>query len=96
MEHSQTDPGWRDKAYCRGLDHNMFFPKRGESTKISKGICGSCDVREECLEDAIMRKEIAGIRGGKSKRERDKIAKENGMKPVREPNHYNRNHSKGF
>lgn len=96
MEHSQTDGEWRAEAFCLGLDHDMFFPKRGESTKVSKGICASCEVREQCLEDAILRKEIAGIRGGKSKRERDKIAKERGIKGGTQPRLYNGNHAKGF
>ena len=96
MEHPQTESEWRGQAFCLGLDHDMFFPKRGESTKVSKGICGSCEVQAECLEDAIMRKEIAGIRGGKSKRERDKIAKERGMKLSPQPRLYNGNHAKGF
>lgn len=88
-EHEQAEPSWRDQAFCLGLDHDMFFPKRGESTKVSKGICASCLVIDECLEDAIRRKEIAGIRGGKSKRERDVIMKQRGLKPVREPRLYN-------
>jgi len=67
---------WRDFAECLHLDHNMFFPKRGESTKAAKAICGSCYVAEQCLEDAIERREIAGIRGGKSTRERQAIIKE--------------------
>ena len=96
MEHPQGESEWRGQAFCLGLDHDMFFPKRGESTKISKGVCGSCEVQEQCLEDAILRKEIAGIRGGKSKRERDVIAKQRGIKPVTEQRLYNGTHAKGF
>ena len=73
------NPPWRDLALCIGLDHDMFFPHRGESTKKSKGICAKCPVSDQCLDDAIARKEIAGIRGGKSKRERDIIARERGQ-----------------
>ena len=80
--HARIEPSWRDLAFCLGLDHDLFFPKRGESTRISKGICESCVVKDECLEDAIVRKEIAGIRGGKSKRERDALARERGLKPL--------------
>lgn len=94
MDHQRTDQSWRDSVFCLGLDHNLFFPKRGESTRVSKGICESCIVKDECLEDAIMRKEIAGIRGGKSKRERDKIAKERNMKPGPEPRLYAGNRMK--
>ena len=96
MEHSQLPVEWRDLASCKGLDHNLFFPNRGESTKKAKAICDKCVVQEECLVDAIMRKEIAGIRGKKSKRERDLIAKKHGMKPKSEPRLYNGEHAKGF
>ena len=96
MDHERTEQSWRDRAFCLGLDHDMFFPKRGESTRVSKAICESCTVREECLEDAIMRKEIAGIRGGKSKRERDKIAKERGMKPKPQPRNYGGTRMQGY
>ena len=64
---------WRDFAECIGLDHDMFFPNRGESTKAAKAVCESCYVIAECLEDAIVGREIAGIRGGKSMRERRQI-----------------------
>jgi len=67
---------WRDFAECVGLDHNMFFPHRGQSTKAAKAICESCYVSDECLEDAIKRREPAGIRGGKSTRERQAIIKQ--------------------
>ena len=73
---SIVDPPWRDLASCIGLPHDMFFPHRGESTRKAKAICATCAVSDACLDDAIERKEIAGIRGGKSKRERDAIAKE--------------------
>lgn len=67
---------WRDFAECVGLDHNIFFPHRGQSTKGAKAICESCYVSDQCLEDGIDRREPAGIRGGKSTRERQAIIKE--------------------
>lgn len=96
MEHPQVEPSWRDLAACIGLDHNLFFPKRGQSTRKAKGVCEDCRVREECLEDAIVRKEIAGIRGGKSKRERDSIARQRKVETNDEPRLYNGNRVRGF
>ena len=70
------DTTWRDFAECLHLPHDMFFPRRGQSTREAKAICASCYVEDECLEDAIERREPAGIRGGKSTRERQSIIKE--------------------
>ena len=71
---------WRIKAACMGSDSMLFFPKRGESTKKAKEICGSCRVVSECFEDAVARKEPGGIRGGLSTRERRIIMKKLGLK----------------
>ena len=75
-EHEQIDPLWRLYATCKGMPHEMFFPRRGEATWRAKQICAGCPVIADCLEDAIIRREPAGIRGGKSTRERQAIIKE--------------------
>jgi len=61
---------WRTWAACRGTDPNTFFPNRGESITPAKIICGTCIVQVECLEDAIIRREPAGVRAGLSTRDR--------------------------
>jgi len=61
---------WRTWAACRGLPFEIFFPLRGESTKDAKSICSNCIVQLECLEDAIKRREPAGVRAGLSTRDR--------------------------
>ena len=61
---------WRTWAACRGTDPNVFFPNRGESIKQAATICGTCIVQVECLEDAIVRREPAGVRAGLSTRDR--------------------------
>ena len=63
---------WRMRAACKGLEWTPFFPNRGESTKEAKSVCDTCPVTVECLEDAVVRKEPAGVRGGLSTRERRK------------------------
>lgn len=60
---------WRRKAKCPGSSAN-FFPERGESIKEAKAVCGTCEVRQECLEFAIRIKVAHGIWGGLSERER--------------------------
>jgi WhiB family redox-sensing transcriptional regulator len=74
--HQQVDGEWRLYATCRGMPHEMFFPKRGQSTWRAKKICADCMVKDECLEDAIIRREPAGIRGGMSTRERQVLIRE--------------------
>jgi WhiB family transcriptional regulator, redox-sensing transcriptional regulator len=46
---------WLDQAACRELDSERFFPESGEHTKAAeaKAICGSCEVRDQCLELAV-------------------------------------------
>ena len=47
--------GWLDQAACRDLDPERFFPESGEHTKAAeaKTICGSCQVRDHCLDLAV-------------------------------------------
>jgi WhiB family redox-sensing transcriptional regulator len=70
------DMSWQDFANCRGADPDLFFPERGASTRSAKAICRECQVREECLEFAIVSSEKFGIWGMMSERERRKIRKE--------------------
>jgi Transcription factor WhiB len=46
---------WLDQAACRELDPERFFPESGEHTKAAeaKATCGSCQVRDQCLELAV-------------------------------------------
>lgn len=62
---------WRDRAACRGLDPNMFFPERGDyvAVEAAKAVCSSCPVAAECLQFAIEVGETEGIWGGKSGRQ---------------------------
>jgi len=64
---------WRDRANCRGVDPNLFFPERGESTRDAKAVCQGCTVRHHCLVDALVTGEKFGIRGGLSERERRRL-----------------------
>lgn len=61
-------PGpWLTEAACRDKPGNWFFPLRdshpGSYTK-GKKVCASCPVCGECREDAVKRKEVAGLWGG--------------------------------
>lgn len=73
---SRVDADWGDKANCKGVDPDLFFPERGASTRESKEVCRGCTVREECLEFALVSGEKFGIWGGLSERERRRIRRQ--------------------
>lgn len=61
---------WQERALCAQTDPEAFFPEKGGSTREAKAVCGSCEVRAECLEYALENDERFGIWGGMSERER--------------------------
>ena len=64
---------WQDQALCAQTDPEAFFPEKGGSTRDAKRVCGSCPVRQECLEYALSNDERFGIWGGLSERERRRV-----------------------
>ena len=67
--------GWQERALCAQTDPEAFFPEKGGSTREAKRVCLTCDVRDECLEYALLKDERFGIWGGLSERERRKLKK---------------------
>lgn len=61
---------WVARANCLGVDPDLFFTERGESTKEAKAVCAGCMVRIACLDHAMEVPERFGIWGGLSERER--------------------------
>jgi WhiB family transcriptional regulator, redox-sensing transcriptional regulator len=66
---------WQERALCAQTDPEAFFPEKGGSTREAKRVCGSCEVRVECLEYALANDERFGIWGGMSERERRRLKK---------------------
>ncbi|MEP6477808.1 MAG: WhiB family transcriptional regulator [Rhodoglobus sp.] len=66
---------WQSDSLCAQTDPEAFFPEKGGSTRDAKKICGSCEVRNRCLEYALENDERFGIWGGLSERERRKLRK---------------------
>jgi WhiB family transcriptional regulator, redox-sensing transcriptional regulator len=66
---------WRDKARCAEVDGEIFFPEKGGSTRAPKKICEGCEVRAECLGYALESRELHGVWGGLSDRERRHLLK---------------------
>jgi WhiB family redox-sensing transcriptional regulator len=72
----EPDKNWLDYTNCRGVDPDLFFPNRGESTREAKEVCRGCEVSHDCLEFALQNLEKFGIWGGLSERERRRIRRQ--------------------
>ncbi|MDQ1394064.1 MAG: WhiB family transcriptional regulator, redox-sensing transcriptional regulator [Acidimicrobiaceae bacterium] len=69
---------WRDRAACQSVSADLFFPigRTGDAVEhieAAKAVCRTCPVREACLRFAIETNQEAGIWGGTSEEERDRI-----------------------
>ncbi|HET7488705.1 MAG TPA: WhiB family transcriptional regulator [Acidimicrobiales bacterium] len=67
---------WRQRAACRGVDPDVFYPGDDEQAEEAKAICGICPVREACLEYALVNRERDGVWGGATERERRRILRQ--------------------
>ncbi|HET6811002.1 MAG TPA: WhiB family transcriptional regulator [Acidimicrobiales bacterium] len=67
---------WRNRAACRGVDPDIFFPVSDEEAVQAKIICGECPVREACLEWALATRERDGVWGGATERERRRMIRQ--------------------
>jgi WhiB family redox-sensing transcriptional regulator len=66
---------WRAGAACRFADPDLFFPvsefgKGLEQAATAKAICAGCRVRRQCLAFAQRTRQVHGIWGGLTERER--------------------------
>ncbi|RJS46625.1 WhiB family transcriptional regulator [Nocardioides cavernaquae] len=75
LESDVEEIGWQERALCAQTDPEAFFPEKGGSTREAKKVCHTCEVRDDCLEYALMNDERFGIWGGLSERERRKLKK---------------------
>ena len=67
---------WRQRAACRGVDPDIFYPMTEEDAEEAKAICDGCSVRETCLEYALINRERDGVWGGATERERRRIVRQ--------------------
>ena len=84
-----------EHAACKGKDQAIFFPTQGEDSTAAKAICGTCPVRDACLDFALTNREKFGIWGGMSENERRAERKARGLtgKPRRPRTHCDRGHA---
>lgn len=68
---SASDHDWQDRAACKDVDPEIFFPQRGRGKSAkAKRICEGCRVRPECLLDAFHDEYRPGVWGGMTEKER--------------------------
>lgn len=70
---------WDKYAACRGMDTNLFYPTRAQSTSdnnATKEICHGCPVRWACLAHAVIFWEKIGIWGGFTEIERREVRRD--------------------
>jgi WhiB family redox-sensing transcriptional regulator len=70
-----TALSWEDRSACRGLDATIFYPDPDDqmATDRALAVCNGCEVREHCLEHALVLREHTGIWGGATERDRRRI-----------------------
>ena len=67
---------WRERAACRTLDPEIFFP-HGSMRDVelqkrrAKAVCSPCPVAASCLAEALRFDNVDGIWGGLTAYERD-------------------------
>lgn len=77
--------GWVADAACNGLDPDLFFPEKGETSKPAKEVCAGCPVKADCLDMAVELNLSFGIFGGLSARERRVVRRQRGLTPPLPP-----------
>ena len=57
MPRTDLDPSWRDKAFCRNADPEIFFAlERGSSdgSAFAKKFCDRCIAKPECYQEFVI------------------------------------------
>jgi WhiB family redox-sensing transcriptional regulator len=80
---------WREKAACKNLDINLFFPDTERQSALSrknnlkvKSICKKCPVQTNCIAYAMDNQIEYGMWGGFSSLERKELNKILNLKEV--------------
>lgn len=74
------DDGWRDRAACRLIEADLFFPAGSTGSAVdqiqsAKAVCRTCPVTDACLRFALETNQEAGVWGGTDEDERRKLRK---------------------
>lgn len=68
-----SEQEWQEYAACLSISVELFFPLVEQESDDAKAICGSCMVKEPCLEFAIEAGERFGVWGGLDPQERRSV-----------------------
>ena len=69
-------PEWKARGACRGQGAVFFGPDaeqppaKAKRERAAKAVCGGCQVRAECLAEAVERDDRHGVWGGLGEDER--------------------------
>ena len=66
------DVKWRKQAACSGLDTSIWY-KPDSASGEAKSICGECEPQRQCLEYALAAREVYGVWGGLTTKERNAL-----------------------
>lgn len=69
---SNEHENWKARAACSGRT-NLMYREDFKGVIIAKAICGTCSVKQLCLQEAILRREEHGVWGGHDPRERRRL-----------------------
>ena len=62
---------WQGRAECAKYDPQLWDTDEPDPGTLA--VCGRCPVKGECLQDALVRCESHGVRGGLTPRQREAI-----------------------
>lgn len=65
---------WRERAACRHVPVEIFFPAVEHEADEAKAVCGTCEVQAPCLEFSFEANERFGVWGGLTSQERRTLA----------------------
>jgi WhiB family transcriptional regulator, redox-sensing transcriptional regulator len=79
---------WRAAGACLTADPDLFFPVAvgtAATPQVSRAlrICDGCQVKQQCLDFAMMTREPAGIWGGTTPEERIRALRARHRRPAR-------------
>lgn len=67
---------WRERAACRGMVTDLWYPEASANAREVKAACAVCPVQAECLAFALDNGERFGVWGGKSEKQRRRLRSE--------------------
>lgn len=76
MPLGNVDDGWVGYAACVDVPTHLFYPDKHHKAEAAKAVCARCPVREQCLNEAMSRRDPHGVWGGLSPEERKSLRRE--------------------